>query len=163
MNHSTRTHSDQDLTSLLTGFIMEPSEISSTTTNLTRAKTSATLTVRIIKSFEFRTEKSLVLHNINLETTTVGQLKDIARQAVQTQPGWKPYRNVSLDTLKLYTRAHGAKTSNLIINLDHDDWILDDDNRTLVDLGFENETETSFFNRELYEQFKLDPQTSWDC
>ncbi|KAJ3567127.1 hypothetical protein NP233_g6570 [Leucocoprinus birnbaumii] len=87
------------------------SESSSITTNLARPKTSATLTVRIIKSFEFRTEKSLVLHGINLETTTVGQLKDIARQAVQTQPGWKPYRNVTLDTLKLYTRAHGAKAS----------------------------------------------------
>ncbi|KXN87734.1 UPF0538 protein C2C4.04c [Leucoagaricus sp. SymC.cos] len=139
------------------------SEISSLTTNLSRPKTSATLTVRIIKSFEFRTEKSLVLHDINLEKTTVGQLKDIAREAVQTQPGWKPYRNVSLDTLKLYTKAHGAKTSNLIINLDRDDWILDDDNRVLVSLGFENETELSFFNRELYEQFKLNPQTSWDC
>ena len=50
------------------------------TVNLAVPKTSATLTVRIIKSFEFRTEKSLVLHNINLETTTVAQLKEIARQ-----------------------------------------------------------------------------------
>ncbi|KAF9451231.1 hypothetical protein P691DRAFT_773327 [Macrolepiota fuliginosa MF-IS2] len=139
------------------------SELSSVTTNLAQPKSSATLTVRIIKSFEFRTEKSLVLHGINLETTTVGQLKEIARQAVQTQPGWKPYRNASLDTLKLYTKAHGAKTSNLIINLDHDDWILNEDNRLLCDLGFENETEVSFFDRNAYEQFKLNPQTSWDC
>ena len=50
------------------------------TVNLAVPKTSATLTVRIIKSFEFRTEKSLVLHNINLETTTVAELKEIARQ-----------------------------------------------------------------------------------
>lgn len=28
------------------------------------------------------------------------------------------------------------QTSNLIINLDHDDWILDDDNRILAELGF---------------------------
>lgn len=53
------------------------------TTNLARPKTSATLTIRIIKSFEFRTEKSLVLHNINLEATTVGQLKEIARQGTR--------------------------------------------------------------------------------
>jgi hypothetical protein len=48
--------------------------------------------------------------------------------AVASQPGWKPYRNVSLsmkplfsmttgltdlDTLKLYTKAHGAKVSQL--------------------------------------------------
>lgn len=54
--------------------------ISDVLTNVTLPKTSATLTLRIIKSFEYRTERSLVLHNINLETTTVGQLKDIARQ-----------------------------------------------------------------------------------
>jgi len=70
-----------------------------------------------------------------------------------------------VDTLKRYTVAHGHKvisrltglpsdraaymlcslrsiysltilqTTNLIINLDHDDWILDDPNKTLADLG----------------------------
>jgi len=131
-------------------------------TNVARPNTSATLTIRIIKSFKFRTERSLVLHDVNLVTMTVVQLKEIAKQNVATQPGWKPYRNVVLDTLKLYTKAHGAKTSNLIINLDHDDWILADDGKTLVELGFENETEVSFFNHRDYEAFKLDPQTSWD-
>ncbi|CAK5264070.1 unnamed protein product [Mycena citricolor] len=123
-------------------------------------KTSATLTIRVIKSFTYRTEKSLVLHNVNLETTTIGALKEKARSAVGTQPGWKPYRNEILDTLKLYTRAHGAKTTNLIINLDHDDWIYDDDSRTLADLGFENETEVSFFNRRLYKDFQANPEVS---
>ncbi|KAI5900031.1 uncharacterized protein SCHCODRAFT_02695293 [Schizophyllum commune H4-8] len=131
-------------------------------TNTIAPKTSATLTVRVIKSFEYRTEKSLVLHNVNLETTTVGRLKEIAREAVMSQPGWKPYRNVHYDTLKLYTKAHGSKTSNLIINLDHDEWILSDDSAILADLGFENETEVSFFNRELYEEYKKHPETKWD-
>lgn len=54
------------------------------TVNLAVPKTSATLTVRIIKSFEFRTEKSLVLHNINLEAISVGQLKDIARKGTRS-------------------------------------------------------------------------------
>ena len=58
-----------------------------------------------------------------------------------------------VDTLKLYTKAHGAKvrqascserrtdnsrplqTTNLIINLDHDEWILDDDSKVLADYG----------------------------
>ena len=57
------------------------------------------------------------------------------------------------DTLKLYTRAHGAKvcgqelaqccddnapmkTTNLIINLDHDDWILNNENENLGVVGF---------------------------
>jgi hypothetical protein len=128
--------------------------------NVARPRTSAVITVRIVKSFHFRTERSLVISDVNLETTTVGQLKDIARRAVL---GWKPYRNVVLDTLKLYTKAHGAKTTNLIINLDNEDWILDDDNQLLSHAGFENETEVSFFAWELYHEFKLNPTTSWDC
>jgi len=134
----------------------------SLTTNLARPKTCAIITVRVIKSFDFRTERSLVLRDINLETTTIGNLKTIVRDAIQTQPGWKPYRSASLDTLKLYTQAHGAKTTNLIINLDHDDWIFSDENKTLAESGFENETEVSFFNRDMYEAFKLDPQTRWE-
>jgi len=51
-----------------------------TLTNESRPKTSAVLTIRVIKNFEYRTEKSLVLQDLNLETTTVGQLKDMARQ-----------------------------------------------------------------------------------
>jgi len=125
-------------------------------------QTNATITVRIIKSFKFRTQRSLVLHNVNLITCTVTQLKELAQQAVAIHPGWKSYRNASLDTLKLYAKAHGAKTSNLIINLDNDQWILDDNDKTLSDVGFENEIEVSFFDRKDYEAFKLDPETKWD-
>ncbi|KAI0668558.1 hypothetical protein C8Q78DRAFT_1047802 [Trametes maxima] len=136
--------------------------ISDTPTNLVAPKTDATLTIRVIKSFEYRTEKSLVLHHVNLETTTVGQLKETVRQAVQTQPGWKPYRNMTLDTIKLYTKAHGAKTTNLIINLDHDEWIFEDESKTLADMGLENESEVSFFNRQSYEEFKKHPDIKWE-
>ena len=66
------------------------------------------------------------------------------------------------------------QTSNLIINLDHDEWILEDDTLTLVEREFgqwhfpmmpfythrksENETEVSFFNLNEYEAFKLNPE-----
>jgi len=136
-------------------------DLDDTLANEARPLTDATLTVRIIKSFTFRTEKSLVLQHLDLTQTTVGQLKELARKAVATQAGWKPYRSVTYDTIKLYTKAHGAKTTNLIINLDNDDWILDDDSLKLASLGFENETEVSFFNRELYDAFKANPETKW--
>lgn len=58
----------------------EEGATSAVLTNLAKPKTSATLTLRIIKSFEYRTEKSLVLHDINLEVTTVGRLKEIAKE-----------------------------------------------------------------------------------
>ncbi|KAN0075243.1 Uncharacterized protein family UPF0538 [Tylopilus felleus] len=138
------------------------SEISHILTNEAIPRTEATITVRVIKSFEYRTQRSFVLHKLNLETTTVGGLKEFVRQAIQTRPAWRPYRNAVLDTLKLYTKAHGAKTTNLIINLDNDDWILDDDGKVLADVGFENETEVSFFSRKAYESFKLSPEVHWD-
>ncbi|KAH9001662.1 hypothetical protein EDB92DRAFT_2110606 [Lactarius akahatsu] len=161
----------------------------SLTTNLARPKTSAVITVRVIKSFDFRTERSLVLHDINLETTTIGNLKTIVRDAIQTQAGWKPYRSASFGLNPLcHTRSskkertgrrYGVKGEkkivyvcadfawrirppNLIINLDHDDWIFSDESKTLAESGFENETEVSFFNKDMYETFKLDPQTRWE-
>lgn len=120
-------------------------------TNVARPNTSATLTIRIIKSFTFRTERSFVLHDVNLVTTTVTQLKEIARQStllsspgimtthtkvvrcghstrLETVPKCCPrlflfrtlrshYMNSCADTLKLYTKAHGAKVFIDIINL----------------------------------------------
>lgn len=84
-----------------------------------------------------------------------------------TLPPFKAFRSYapSLDALKIYTRAHGAKTTNLVINLDHDpEWLLDDEEsrgKTLQEVGLENEAEVSFFKREEYEEFKRDPTTTW--
>ncbi|GFZ44676.1 UPF0538 protein [Saitozyma sp. JCM 24511] len=124
--------------------------------------TAATLTVRIIKSFEFRTQKSLVLKEVDLEKITVGELMERCRKEMKTAPGWKAYRTLEPDTLKLYTVAHGHKTTNLIINLDHDEWILSDLDKTLAEIGAENETELSFFDRQAYEAFKANPEVKWD-
>ncbi|KAM0791271.1 hypothetical protein ACM66B_005747 [Microbotryomycetes sp. NB124-2] len=143
----------------------QPSTTTTTTTdaltNTLRPLTDIFLTVRIIKSFEFRTMKNLYLPNVDATTLTVGELRKIVQEQVKTGSGFKPFRTVKLDTLKLYTKAHGAKTQNLIINLDHDDWILEDDDATLASIGIENEAELSCFNRELYEAFKRDPRQAW--
>lgn len=80
---------------------------------------------------------------------------------IKTRPGWKVYKGLTLDTLKLYTHAHGSKTTNLIINLDHEDWIMDDESAVLMDLGIQNETELSLFKREDYEAFRADPTEKW--
>ncbi|KAG0211013.1 hypothetical protein BGX33_004568 [Mortierella sp. NVP41] len=118
--------------------------------NTLAPSTAATLTIRVIKSFEYRTSKNLILHNVDLTATNI-----------KTTAGWKPYQTTVFDTLKLYTKAHGAKTMNLIINMDHDDWILSNDDEILADRGIENETEISIFNRELYEAFKQHPDIKW--
>ncbi|KAJ1568553.1 hypothetical protein HK405_000639 [Cladochytrium tenue] len=96
---------------------------------------SATLTVRLIRSFEYRTFKNVVLHGLDLPHLTPGDLKSLVQQKIHSEPGFKPYLRNEFDTLKVYMHAHGAKTQNLIINLDHDeDWILDD-SRPLADQG----------------------------
>jgi len=59
-------------------------------------------------------------------------------------------------------RVYFCQTTNLIINLDHDEWILEDDDKILADVGLENETEVSFFSRKAYESFKLNPEVRWD-
>ncbi|CAG8510365.1 13033_t:CDS:2 [Ambispora gerdemannii] len=133
-------------------------------TSTTNPPTSATLTIRLIKNFEYRTVKNVVLQNVNLETTTVGQLKQMIRDKINSTPGLKPFRSVNYDTLKLYTKAHGTKSQNLTINLDHDnDWVLNDDQATLISCGLENETELSFFDLAAYQAYKTHPDViKWD-
>ncbi|SPO28457.1 related to UPF0538 protein C2C4.04c [Ustilago trichophora] len=158
-----------------------------TVTNAVRPLTDAVITIRIIKSFEFRSMKAYVIKSIDLTTTTISALEEQCRQEVRTNSAFRAFRSYAdhLDTLKLYTKAHGSKTTNLIINLDHDDWILVDENlngllkdkaiaeeggqrrtkenTTLAEIGVENETELSFFNNEAYERFIADPSTKWDA
>lgn len=54
---------------------------SSTLTNTLNPTNSATLTIRVIKNFEYRTVKYLILHEINLDTTTVGELKNTIKES----------------------------------------------------------------------------------
>ena len=49
--------------------------MSDPTTNTLHPPTDATLTVRVIKSFTYRTERSAVLHHLDLTTMTVAELK----------------------------------------------------------------------------------------
>ncbi|KAJ2224177.1 hypothetical protein IWW45_008152 [Coemansia sp. RSA 485] len=118
------------------------------------------ITVRVIKSFEYRTSKNLIL-KVDLSQTTVGNLKDMCRSLVKTEPGFKAYRNVQLDTLKIYTHAFGHKTQNLIINLEDEGFLLDD--MAMLDfVGIKNETELSIFNMDAYNAYKANPNMKWD-
>jgi hypothetical protein len=65
-------------------------------TSTIRPLESATITVRIIKSFEYRTQKALVLKEVNLKETTVQNLIDRCMEAIKTAPGFKPYRTLQL-------------------------------------------------------------------
>ncbi|KAJ3065848.1 hypothetical protein HDU98_010802 [Podochytrium sp. JEL0797] len=127
------------------------------------SNTTITLTIRLIKSFEFRNFKNLIVH-VDPATTTPADLAVLVKQKVESESAFKVYRTVKFDTFKLYTKAFGAKTQNLIINLDNDpDWIL----FPRVPLAqqnmppIENETEISYFNKETYEAYRAHPETKW--
>ncbi|KAJ1938182.1 hypothetical protein FBU59_004523 [Linderina macrospora] len=117
------------------------------------------ITVRIIKNFEYRTCKNLIL-KVDLANTTIAELKELCKQKVMTESGFKPYRTVELDTLKIYTQAFGHKTQNLIINLE-DEGFLRDEQATLEFAGIRNETELSFFNMAAYTAYANDPKMAW--
>ncbi|KAI9336429.1 hypothetical protein DFJ73DRAFT_850499 [Zopfochytrium polystomum] len=137
---------------------MAPSDASTTVPD----EGGIVITVRLIKSFEYRNFKNVILKHIHPESMTAGQLKEMVQQKIRTESGYKPYLKNQFDSLKLYMKAHGAKTSNLIINLDHDeDWFFDD-SKTLAELGVEHETEISYFNRAEYDAYKAHPDTKWE-
>ncbi|ODV78038.1 uncharacterized protein CANTADRAFT_55004 [Suhomyces tanzawaensis NRRL Y-17324] len=135
-------------------------------TSNVRPATSALVTVRIIKSFPYRNVKNHILSPVNLQETTPKQLVEQVRTIINTTGGLRPYRNVEYDTLKIYTKAHGSKSMNLIINFENDDdWVLQrpglEIDRSLKELGVENETELSLFKWDDYVAFKANPEEKW--
>ncbi|CDK25592.1 unnamed protein product [Kuraishia capsulata CBS 1993] len=131
-------------------------------TSSARPATNATLTIRIVKSFPYRNVKNYILRDVNLRELTAHDLLDKVVQIINTTGSLRPYRNVVYDSLKIYTHAHGSKTMNLVINLDHDDWVLDvNSSKKLIDYGIENETELSIYNKADYGEFASNPQELW--
>lgn len=139
-------------------------------TSNVRPATDALITVRIVKSFPYRNVKNHIVPLIDLKLTTPSQLLEQIRQIIATTGSLRPYRNVHYDTIKVYTHAHGTKSMNLVINFDHDDRdILCCENsdytkpldKSLWELGVENETEVSVFNYLDYVAFKANPEEKW--
>ncbi|OCF33130.1 hypothetical protein I316_05175 [Kwoniella heveanensis BCC8398] len=65
----------------------------------------ATLTIRVIKSFEFRTQKSMVLKHLNLAQMSVGELMELVREGEQS-PG--------LDVL-IYINLHESEYRGQVV------------------------------------------------
>lgn len=133
-------------------------------TSSVRPLNDSVITVRIIKSFPFRNIRNHVFQHVDLVNTTPKKLYDLIMETIKTTSALRPYRNIEYDTMKIYTHAHGTKTMNLVINMEHDnDWVLDinEDSRKLVSYGIENETEISIYRKEEYEAYKANPVDKW--
>jgi hypothetical protein len=135
--------------------------MSSDSNNGNAVQAGATLTIRVIKSFEYRTEKNVILHHIPLATTTGAQLKEMVRAHIAAASGFAPYRNLVLDTLKLYVKAHEFKSQHLIINLDDGPDLMVRDDVSLAEQGLAHETEVSFYNQAAFDAYKQHPETKW--
>lgn len=119
------------------------------------------LTIRLIKSFEYRTIKNLVLKDIDINIT-IKDLKNKVQEIILNTNGLKPYHNNNFNVMKLYVKAHGSKTTNLVINLGNDEEKVLNDNKTLKELDIEDETEISYFNLDLYNEYLKNPNIKWE-
>jgi hypothetical protein len=113
------------------------------------------VTVRLIKSFEYKTVKNVVL-----KTSSNVYLRDLLAQIKEMMASNRVYKMVQFDTFKLYFVKHGHKTQNLIINLE-DDVFLDMD-KTISENGIENETEISLFCAKDYFEYRANPTLKWE-
>lgn len=120
-----------------------------------------TLTVRLIRSFEYRNIRFVVLKEVN-PNCTVQQLMDQIDRDIKTRPNLPlPFKTHSYDCMKINSFAHGAKSNDTAITLSHDDeWILDP-KKTLLESKIKNETELSYYNTIDYEKYKQNPRLLW--
>lgn len=135
-------------------------------TSNVRPATDSLLTIRIIKSFPYRNVKNHIVKSVNLKDTTPKQLFNQLIETINTTGGLRPYRNVEYNTLKIYTKAHGTKSMNLVINFDNDEECIIysptvNPDKSLYELGIENETEISLFKFEDYLEYKKNPEEKW--
>ncbi|KAI6652722.1 hypothetical protein LOD99_4108 [Oopsacas minuta] len=122
------------------------------------------ITIRLIRSFEYRSIKNIVIKSIPI-TSTVGELlKDIGKEIHKSSTLPPPFKKTNYDTIKIFTFAHGQKPNSTAINLEDDDkFILSNLDNSLEEVNLENEVELSYFNRADYDKFKLNPvEQQWN-
>ncbi|XP_034309221.2 UPF0538 protein C2orf76 homolog isoform X2 [Magallana gigas] len=115
--------------------------------SLERLPLMATVTIRLIRSFEHRNLKHVVYHDVDL-TQSVADFKDFVRK----------------DTLKISHQAYGYKSNNPVMNLEDDEKLILNmlkEDRSLKRNGVDNETEISFFKMEDYLEYKKNPRHAW--
>ena len=125
---------------------------------------TVTIPVRVIRSFPHRNIRNIVMKNVSLGITTDQFIEKIVLEVKTSTALPPPFRKFGYDTLKIEHQAHGAKTSDPVINTDHDEELLLQSGRSLAEQGLRDETELSFFRLEDYQAYKQLPvhgQTQW--
>jgi len=123
-----------------------------------------TLPVRVIRSFPHRNIRNLVLKNISTSITTETLLETLLAEVTSNSSLPPPFRKFGYDSLKIEHQAHGAKTSDPVINTEEDERLMLRPGLSLAEQGVRHETEVSLFRLEDYLEYKKLPvhgQTQW--
>lgn len=131
------------------------------------SSSDATVTIRLIKSFEYKNFRNVVFHNLDVDAVTLEELTERTKVKIKESAVLNrlfPDPDNKLDTLKLYYTRHAAKTNNPIINVGDDDRLVfrDYKGKSLRELGVGHECEISWFNWEEYSTFCSNPQFKWE-
>ncbi|GAB6030982.1 hypothetical protein CHUAL_007805 [Chamberlinius hualienensis] len=112
------------------------------------------VTVRLIRSFEYRNIRPVVFRDVDLDMQTNELKLFIMEKLKERRDLPPPVRQYNYDTLKIQHQAHGAKTNDPLINTEDDDNLILKPNQTLREAGVRHETEISFFNMKDYSNYK---------
>ncbi len=110
------------------------------------------VSIRLIRSFEHRNLRFLVLRGVNLEWTTEEFMEKI-RAEISTSSLPPPFKKFDYDCLKIEHQAHGAKTNDPVISCDNDDSLILKPNQKIDDRGVKHETAVSFFRLDDYKAY----------
>jgi hypothetical protein len=123
------------------------------------------LGVRLIRSFPHRNIRRVTvkLQRGQLNELTEPELKRLVADAAAKDTSLPPpFRTYAYDTLKIEHVAHGAKTSDPVINCENDEQLLLlADGRSVAQWGVKHETDLSFFKKSDYEAYKANPTLLW--
>lgn len=123
-----------------------------------------TIPVRVIRSFPHRNIRNLVLKDVDISITTDALIERTLTEVNTSTSLPPPFRKYSYDTLKVEHQAHGAKTSDPVINTEDDERLVLRPGLSLQEQGVRHETELSLFRLEDYLEYKKMPvhgQTQW--
>ncbi|CAF0953976.1 unnamed protein product, partial [Didymodactylos carnosus] len=91
-----------------------------------------TLSIRLIRSFEYRNVRHIAIRNLN-EQIRGSELKNIILKSLPSQTIPLPFKTFEFDTLKIEHYPHQAKTNDVVIRREDDEQFLIADDKTLRD------------------------------
>jgi len=121
------------------------------------------ITIRVIRSFPHRNIRNMLVKEVPLSLTTEQLLERVTNEVSSNSSLPPPFRRFAYDCLKIEHHAHGAKTSDPVINTENDEILLLRPGQSLFSQQVRDETEISLFRKEDYLEYKNLPAgtTQW--